>query len=97
MTSPPPEAPIRAVIFDLMDTLVYDPIHSEVSAFFGLTKAEFFAAVDHGLYMDFERGRVDRAALYAGFFRDGRRIDAVAFETHLRASFRWVDGVEVRR
>ena len=31
-----------------MDTLVHDPIHGAIAAFFGITTAEFFAAVDHG-------------------------------------------------
>ena len=49
-----------------------------------------------GLYMDFERGKVEPAEVYARLFRDGRAIDGPAFEAHLKRSYRWIDGIEVR-
>ena len=32
------------LLFDIMSTVVYDPIFAEIPGFFGLTLAEFFAA-----------------------------------------------------
>ena len=39
--------PVRAILFDLMDTLVHDPIRDAIPGFFGMRPSQFFAAVDH--------------------------------------------------
>ena len=85
---------VRVVVFDLMDTLVRDPVHDAVPRYFGTDLAGFFGAVDHRLYRSFEQGAVPCDAFYRGFRRDGAAIDRARFEAHLAAAYQWVDGME---
>ncbi|MEL6543423.1 MAG: HAD family phosphatase [Myxococcota bacterium] len=79
------------LLFDIMSTVVYDPIFAEIPGFFGLTLAEFFAAATPQAWIDFELGTVDEKDTMASFFRDKRRFDAEQFKSTIRDAYRFID------
>lgn len=84
----------RIILFDVMGTLVYDPFHEEMPAFFGMTLEELFAAKHRDAWVRFEHGELDEPAFLASFFADGRAYDHEGFVAHVKASYRYLDGVE---
>ena len=79
------------LLFDIMSTVVYDPIFAEIPGFFGLTLAEFFAAATPKAWIDFELGTVDEKDTMASFFRDKRPFDAEKFRSTIRDAYRFID------
>ncbi|MDQ3034141.1 MAG: HAD family phosphatase [Myxococcota bacterium] len=84
--------PPRAIFFDVMDTLVRDPFHHEMPAFFGLTKAELIRVKHPTAWVDFELGVIDEAAFLADFL-PGRDWDREGFRQVVRASYQWLPGM----
>ncbi|NOT32372.1 MAG: HAD-IA family hydrolase [Planctomycetes bacterium] len=82
------------LLFDVMDTLVHEPFHREMPAFFGMTLAELTAAKHPTAWIDFELGRASEAEFLASFFRDGRDFDRAGFVDCVRAAYRWLPGME---
>ena len=60
------------LLFDVMNTLVYDPFYVEVPAFFGLTLAELHALKHPTAWLEFEVNAIDERAFLPRFF--GRRL-----------------------
>lgn len=87
MTRPP-----RTILFDVMDTLVRDPFHEEMPAFFGMTKAELITAKHPSAWVDFELGRIDEPTFLRIFMGD-REWDREAFCAEVRAAYRWLPGM----
>ncbi len=83
-----------AILFDVMGTLVHDPFHHEIPAFFGMSLRELIAAKHPSAWVAFEHGELTEAELYACFFADGRAFDSTAFGATVRAAYRWLDGIE---
>jgi FMN hydrolase / 5-amino-6-(5-phospho-D-ribitylamino)uracil phosphatase len=86
--------PPRAILWDLMDTLVRDPFFFAMAPFFGLSFEELLAQKHPKTWLEFELGRIGEEELYARFFRDGRSFDGQAFKRHVRAAYAWVPGME---
>jgi HAD superfamily hydrolase (TIGR01509 family) len=84
---------LRAIFFDVMDTLVRDPFHVEMPSFLGMTKAELIAKKHPTAWVDFELGRIDEATFLAIFLPE-REWDAQGFRAHVHASYDWLPGVE---
>lgn len=82
------------LLLDVMDTLVRDPFHHEMPAFFGMTLPELIAQKHPDAWVRFEHGELDEDGLFASFFADGRSFDRDAFLDMLRSAYRWIDGVE---
>ena len=89
-------APLRApvLLFDVMDTLVHEPFHREIPAFFGLTLDELIAVKHPTAWLEFERGEIDEEEFLGRFFRDGRTFDRRAFKRAIADAYRWIDGME---
>ena len=86
---------VRTVIlFDVLDTLVTDPVFTAVPAFFGMTPAELFPALHRTSWIEFEKGRISEAEYLEIFFRDGRTVDGDPLRQCLKQAYRWVDGME---
>lgn len=77
-----------------MGTLVYDPFHEEMPAFFGMSLETLLREKHPSAWVRFEHGELDEEALFASFFADGRAVDGDAFIEMLRGAYRWLDGVE---
>ncbi len=88
------EAPRRALLLDIMDTVVVDPFfHGGIEDFFGLSLSELYAAIRPGLWVAFEHGEVDEDEYYRRFFADGRGVDGAALLQWMRDGYRIVDGM----
>lgn len=81
-------------MFDVLDTLVVDPFHEALPAFFGLSFDEFVQLKHPTAWLDFECARLDEADYLATLFLDRRPVDGDALRAHLSHAYRWVDGME---
>jgi HAD superfamily hydrolase (TIGR01509 family) len=81
------------ILFDVMDTLVVDPFHEAIPAYFGLTLAEFLEQKHPTAWVQFERGELDPKEYAERMFADGRAVDWGSFEAHVRAAYVWVEGM----
>ena len=84
----------RAILFDVMDTLVRDPFRDVIPAFFGLSLEELLAVKHPSAWVEFERGERDGASFLRDFFTDGRSFDHEGFEGAVKAAYEWLPGME---
>jgi len=82
------------LLLDVMDTLVYDPFHAEVPAFFGTTLPELLAIKDPHAWPRFETGEYDEATFAANYFQDRRPLDVPGFKAALAGAYRLLPGIE---
>ena len=82
------------LLFDVMDTLVHEPFHAEMPAFFRLSLEELIAQKHPTAWLEFERGEIGEAEFLGRFFRDGRAFDRAAFKRTVVEAYRWIDGME---
>ncbi|MET0390212.1 MAG: HAD family phosphatase [Polyangiales bacterium] len=77
-----------------MDTLVKDPFFTHMPAFFGQSFEALVAALQPGVWVEFELGKVHEEELYTRFFRDGRPIDGPGLKRCVADAYAWIEGVE---
>lgn len=82
------------LLFDVMDTLVYNPFNLEVPAFFGLSSAALVEQKDVSAWEQFELGQIDEGEYFRRYFHDGRTFDQSKFRQMMRTAYRWMDGAE---
>jgi len=87
--SPPP----TVLLFDVMDTLVWDPVWI-MADFFESPMEELWAAKHPTAWVDFECGKIEQQEFLDTFFTDERAYDQDAFLKLFSDGYRWVDGVE---
>lgn len=85
---------IRAVAFDLMDTVFRDPFREALEAATALPLTELFERREPGVYPAFERGELDEAAYWAHYADAGITADPEAFHRVRRAGIRWLPGMQ---
>jgi HAD superfamily hydrolase (TIGR01509 family) len=86
----PGESP--ALLFDVMDTLVYDP-YREMAGFFGMPARDLYAAANAEAWYQFERGEIDQQTFLDSFLPEGPAFDHAAFLDLFRHGYRWLDGM----
>jgi HAD superfamily hydrolase (TIGR01509 family) len=86
-------ASVRAVAFDVMDTLVRDPFRTALEAATGLTAEELFARRDPEAYPAFERGEIDEDEYWARHRHVGIDVDPERFHAVRRAGTQLLPGV----
>jgi HAD superfamily hydrolase (TIGR01509 family) len=84
----------RAVLFDVMGTLIYEPFFVEVPAALGMSLRELMPLLQPGTWVDFETGAIDEEGLRAKFFRDRRDYPHEAMKAAMVDAYRFIDGVE---
>jgi HAD superfamily hydrolase (TIGR01509 family) len=84
---------IRAVAFDLMDTVVRDPFREALEAATGLALDELLDRRDPSVYPAFERGEIDEATYWRHYERAGIEVDPDRFHEVRRAGTRWLPGM----
>ena len=89
--SPPGRQP--ALLFDVMDTLVYDP-YREMASFFGMPARELYATANAEAWYQFERGEIEQQTFLDRFLPDGPAFDHAAFLALFRSGYRWLDDME---
>jgi len=82
------------LLWDVMGTLVHDPFFEEMPEFFGLSFEELLAVKHPSAWVEFERGERSEKDFLASFFADGRDFDREGFVSLVRASYRWLPGLE---
>ena len=84
----------RVLLLDVMGTLVRDPFYDAMPAFFGMTMAELLASKHPAAWVEFERGRIDEAAMLRSFFVDGRAVDGPGLVQAMRRGYAWLPVVQ---
>ncbi|MCC5947568.1 MAG: HAD family phosphatase [Nitriliruptoraceae bacterium] len=84
---------VRAVAFDLMDTVLADPFREALEAATGLPLVELFARREPGVYPAFERGELDEDAYWAHYADAGIDADPAAFHRVRRAGTGYLPGM----
>ncbi len=84
---------IRAIAFDVMDTLLRDPFREALRAATGRSLEELAASRDPSAYPAFERGELDEADYWAAYGRAGIDVDPAAFHRVRRAGTHWLPGM----
>lgn len=82
------------LLFDVMDTLVHEPFHQEMPAYFGMSLPELLEAKHPTAWVEFELGQLSEPEFLARFFRDGRAFDHAGLKRAVRAAYRWLPGME---
>ncbi len=91
---PSPHPRYRALLFDVMGTLVREPFFDVVPNSLGMTMDELMAAKGPRAWVDFELGSIDEATLRARFFADGRDYDHDGMKAAMVAHYDWLPGLE---
>jgi HAD superfamily hydrolase (TIGR01509 family) len=86
--------PPKTILWDVMDTLVVDPFRHVMPAFFGMTLAQLLEEKHPTAWGRFERSELSELEFLATFFKDGRSYDRDGFKARVRASYRWIEGIE---
>lgn len=87
------EAP-RAILWDVMSTLVYDPFLVELPGFFGMSFKELIQDKDPHAWPRFERGELDEESFWQVFFKDRRAVDDQALRQTLYQAYRFEPGMQ---
>ena len=82
------------LLWDVMGTLVHDPFFVEMPRFFGMTFDALLEAKHPHAWVEFELGRLSEEEFLDRFFADGRDYDHQGFVAFVRASYRWLPGLE---
>ncbi len=82
------------LLFDVMDTLVYNPFNREVPEFFGLSQDQLIQAKDPTAWPEFERGWIDEAEYFRRYFRDRRSFDQDQLRLVIKNAYDWLDGAD---
>ncbi|XP_018717099.2 flavin mononucleotide hydrolase 1, chloroplatic [Eucalyptus grandis] len=82
------------LLFDIMDTIVRDPFHQDIPAFFGMPLKELIACKHPAAWIEFEKGVIDEMELARKFFKDGRPFDLEGLKTCMRRGFSYLEGME---
>lgn len=96
MTHPRPRGKMSPpiLLLDVMSTLVHDPFGHELPDFFDCDMRALIPQLSHQAWVDFESARIDEATFFDRMFHDGRRVDGEGLRGLLRASYRWLEGIE---
>lgn len=82
------------LLWDVMGTLVHDPFFVEMPGFFGMSFDALLEEKHPSAWLEFELGERSEAEFLDSFFRDGREFDRRGFLESVRASYRWLPGLE---
>lgn len=84
---------IRAVAFDVMDTVVHDPFREAIEAATGMAASRFFTQRDPDLYRSLERAEIDESTYWQRIREAGVDVDPGAFHRVRIAETRWIEGM----
>lgn len=89
------QRPPSILLFDVMSTLVYDPIASEIPEFFGMSLPELYDRKHPTAWQRFERGEISESTFYDIYLPDrSQPVDGAALRDVLYNAYRWLDGME---
>jgi FMN phosphatase YigB (HAD superfamily) len=84
------------LLFDVMSTLVHDPIFTAGPRVFGVdTVRPLFAWLDSSAWVDFELGHIDEATYFQRWLQPGApAVDPATFWAAMYADYAWLPGIE---
>ena len=85
---------IRAILFDVMGTLVHEPFYGDIPKFFGCSLEDLRVQRHPTAWIDFEKGEIDEDEYARRFFLDGRVLDKDGLKRALTTSYIWLEGME---
>jgi HAD superfamily hydrolase (TIGR01509 family) len=85
---------VRAILLDVMGTLVYEPFWVEVPAALGMSLEQLLEVKHPRAWVDFELGVIDEDTLRERFFADGRSYDHDGLRRAMRDAYCFLDGIE---
>ena len=86
--------PLRALVLDLMDTVIRDPYREALEAATGRPLRELFALRDAGAYPAFERGELTEQEYWSAYAEVGLEVDVDVFHEARRTGYRWLPGMD---
>lgn len=84
----------RALLFDVMGTLVVEPFFEAVPAALGMSIEELLEHKHPTAWVEFETGAIDEAELRAKFFLDGRDYPHDEMKAAMVEVYDWLEGTE---
>ncbi len=82
------------LLFDVMSTLVYDPIKREIPEYFGLSLEQLYERKHPTAWIDFERGNISEKTFFHLYFPNHSEPIDSGLRRVLFDSYRWLDGME---
>ncbi len=89
-----PVVAYRALLFDVMGTLVHDPFYEDVPKALGMSLDALIEQKHPTAWVDFEQGVIDEDKLRTRFFLDGRDYPHDAMKAAMIEAYDWLDGTE---
>lgn len=87
-------SPIRAVVLDVMSTIVTEPFLAVVPQALGMSLEEIIEHKHPTAWVDFEKGLLTEEAFAATFFADGRDYDHEGMREAMVAYYDYLPGME---
>ncbi|MEM9067953.1 MAG: HAD-IA family hydrolase [Myxococcota bacterium] len=82
------------LLLDVMGTIVRDPFHDDMPAFFGMSLQQLLAEKHPSAWVRFERDEIDGETFLREFFADGRDYDRAGFVRCVREGYAYLDGMD---
>eukprot|EP00798_Chlamydomonas_sp_ICE-L_P020267 gene20267-27021_t len=82
------------LIFDIMDTVVFDPFFTEMPKFFDMSFPELMKAKHPSAWLEFEKNQCTQEELFARFFADRREFDSEGLLKMMVEQYRYLEGME---
>jgi HAD superfamily hydrolase (TIGR01509 family) len=82
------------LLWDVMDTIVRDPFMTAMPEFLGVGFETLLRDKHPTAWVEFETGALSEDQFAAKFFADGRGIDGRGLLQHMRAHYRYIEGIE---
>jgi epoxide hydrolase-like predicted phosphatase len=84
---------IKAILLDVMETLVTEPFWHALPDFFGKSRDALLEELHPTSWIEFEEGKITEEEYLATFFKDGRPVDAAGLRSCLVEAYQWLDGI----
>jgi len=84
----------EVLLFDIMDTVVYDPFRREIPEHFGMDLETLLERKHPTAWAEFERRDIEEPTFLDYMFEGSRTVDRDALRETLRDAYGFVDGME---
>lgn len=85
---------IKALLLDVMSTLVSEPFYEAIPAFLGVGMDELRRRRNHEAFLAFEKGEIDEVEYGQRFYKDNENLDIEGLKKVLRTHTHLLPGVE---
>lgn len=81
------------LLFDVMDTLVFDPVFELLPRLFDESSDKLWELADKESWPAFERGEMNESEYFEKFFTDRRPFPAAEFKAGMNDGYQWLPGI----